>query len=257
MLERVQHSAGTLTSKVSRWQGVEAVLLGEAAEIDRYDPYFSIDLFVFHRLALPAAEERIVELTGTAAFESSGVQVADRFLFDELPVTLSYYQIDKLDSTLARAEERLWALRESGTKMLYRLQRGHPLHQSSGWLQQARGRLEQLPESFWHAIILSARAALEVDLRYINAAVHRQDDLIYLSASATFVHNVISFLFAYNRQFESSGRLLQERLRALPRLPDGFLGRLDAFVRSDSELGPQQKREIAELIARSVFELSD
>jgi hypothetical protein len=105
--------------------------------------------------------------------------------------------------------------------------------------------------------MLSARAALEVDLRYINAALHRQDDLIYLSASATFVHNVISFLFAYNRQFESSGRLLQERLAGLPRLPDGFLGRLDAFVRRDSELGAERKREIAELIARSLFELSD
>ena len=71
------------------------------------------------------------------------------------------------------------------------------------------------------------------------------------------MHNVISFLFAYNRKFESSGRMLMQRLRALPQLPDGFLGRLDTFVRADNELSPERKREIAELIARSLLELSD
>ena len=60
--------ATTLGAIVTRWQGVEAILLGEAAEIDKLDPYFSVDLFVFHRAKLPAAEERIEQLTGTAAF---------------------------------------------------------------------------------------------------------------------------------------------------------------------------------------------
>ena len=141
--------------------------------------------------------------------------------------------------------------------MLYRLQRGHPLQQSSDWLERARRRLDELPDSFWQAIMSATRAAVEVDLRYVGAAVHRGDDLIYLSAAATFVHNVISFLFAYNRQFEPSGRLLQQRLSELKKLPDGFTGRLESFVRTDQGLDPERKREIAELIARSVVELSE
>lgn len=248
--------ASRLGAIVTQWQGVEAILLGEAAEIDRLDPYFSVDLFVFHRDELPTAEVRIEQLTGTAAFQSTEEQAVDRFLLDELPVSVSYYQIDRLDSVLTRAEERLWAVRESGTKMLYRLQNGHPLHESSDWLNQARERLHQLAESFWESIMASARAAMEVDLRYVSAAVHRGDDLIYLSAAATFVHNVISFLFAYNQQFEPSGRLLQARLQELSRLPDGFVGRLESFVRTDQELSPEREREIAELIARSVVELA-
>ena len=171
-------------------------------------------------------------------------------------MSVSYYRIDRLDSILTRAEERLWAVRESGTKMLYRLQNGHPLDESSDWLRLARARLQQLPDSFWQSIMVSTRAAMEVDLRYVSAAVHRGDDLIYVSAAATFLHNVISFLFAYNRQFEPSGCLLQARLQELPQLPDGFLGRLESFVRTDQELSPERKREIAELIARSVVELS-
>ena len=249
--------ATTLGAIVTRWQGVETILLGEASEIDRLDPYFRVDLFVFHRSPLPPGERRIEELTGTAAFQSTEQQAVDRFLLEELPVNVSYYQIDRLDAILTRAEERLWAVRESGTKMLYRLQHGLPLHESSDWLQRGRERLERLPDSFWASITTSARAAMEVDLRYVSAAVHRGDDLIYLSAAATFVHNVISFLFAYNRQFEPSGRLLQQRLLELARLPDGFLGRLDRFVRSDQELHAERKREIAELIDRSVIEISD
>ena len=66
----------------------------------------------------------------------------------------------------------------------------------------------------------------------------------------------LSFLFAVNRTFEPSARLLVEKVLELPRLPDGFRGRFESMLRDDPELPRERKREIAELLVKSILPMA-
>ena len=54
MKRKVRRIAGALAERLSHIEGVQAVLLGEAAEVEVFDPYFTIDLDVYSSDAPPA-----------------------------------------------------------------------------------------------------------------------------------------------------------------------------------------------------------
>ena len=256
MQKKVEQISGQLVHCISQWEGIEAIVLGEAAEIKTLDPYFNINLDVYHRGNLLPANDRKERFKNPAAFEAYPVYPMDRFLVKKLPVRIRYLDTARFDLLLKRIDDRLWAFRESGTDIFYRIENGQVLFQKSDWLQNTRERLSHLSDHFWNLIRDVTRMSVEYYLNDIDAAVFRNDNLFYLLSAEGFIHSLCSFLFALNRRFEPSGRMLYEKVMSLPKLPDEFNGRFESFIRPDNELPPERKREIAELLAKSIIPMA-
>jgi len=252
---KVQDIANQLARTVAQWDSVEVIALGEAAQIETFDPFFAIDIDVYHRGNLISAEDRRERLEDPPAFESLHQATVDSFLQDDLPVRIQYTDIARIELNLTRVEESRWAYRETGTNVFYRIQHAQPLHQKSDWLAATRTRLESAPEDFWEYMRITSRAAVERALQDLGAAVYREDNIYFVFSFSAFVRSLCAFLFASNRQFEPNGRLLTEQIAGLEHLPSEFAGRFENLLRQRSPLEPEQKREIAELLARSIIAL--
>ena len=256
MKRKVNRIAGSLAKRLSLVEGVQAVLLGEAADIEVFDPYFTIDLDVYTTGAPPGLDARRTILPGIQAFETSPVSAVDRFLVEELPASIHYVRSADVDRMLLRITEQSWVFHEPGTNALYRIEHGEMLFSRDGWLEEARSVLAHVPPQFWWQARLRAFSLAERALSDLGAAAHRSDDLFFLVSAARLVRCVASFLFAANRQFEPSDRMLAERIAALPTLPDGLTGQLDSFMRPIGEVSKDARREIAEHIVRSLMPLA-
>jgi hypothetical protein len=256
MKRKVHRIAASLAGHLSLLEGVQAVLLGEAADIEIFDPYFTIDLDVYVSGAPPGMEARRGILPDLQGFETSPVAAVDRFLVEELPASVHYIRSADVDRMLLRITEQTWVFHEPGTNALYRIERGEVLWQKDGWLEEARSVLAHVPSQFWWQARLRAFSLSERALSDLGAAAHRSDNLFFLVSAARLVRCVASFLFAANRKFEPSDRMLAERIAELDVLPDGLTGRLDSFMRPIGEVSNDARREIAELIVRSLMPLA-
>ncbi len=253
---KVQRLSEELTELIRQWLGVTAIVLGEAAEIETLDPYFSITLDVYFTGNLPPANDRRSRFGNPTAFEAAPVFPEDRFLREDLPVRIRYHETGRFELILKRIKEGSWVSHASGTRPLYRLAHGQVLVQTTPWLDTIKKQLQALPERFWTQVQQSGRSNIGYYLNDLRAAVHRGDALFYTLSLAAFLREVCSFLFAFNRVFEPSGRMLFERVRALPQLPDGFHGRFESLLRDDPELPPERKGEIAGLLGRSLIAMA-
>ena len=256
MKRKVHRIAGSLAERLSLLDGVQAVVLGEAAEIELFDPYFTIDLDVYVSGAPPGMEARRSLLPDLQAFETSPVAAMDRFLVEGLPASVHYIRSADVDRMLLRITEQTWVFHEPGTNALYRIEHGEVLWQRDGWLEEARSVLAHVPSQFWWQARLRAFSLSERALSDLGAAAHRSDDLFFLVSAARLVRCVASFLFAANRRFEPSDRMLSERIAELAVLPEGLTGRLDSFIRPIGEVSKDARREIAEFIVRSLMPLA-
>ena len=256
MKRKVRRVAGSLAERLSHIDGVQAVLLGEAADIEVFDPYFTMDLDVYTAGAPPSLETRSKLLPGMDAFETSPVTAVDHFLLEELPVSVHYARSSDVDRMLLRIAEQTWVFHEPGTNALYRIERGEVLYAGGTWLDEARSALAHVPAQFWWQARLKAFSLAERALSDLGAAAHRQDPLFFLISASRFARCVASFLFAVNHQFEPSDRMLPERIATLPILPDGFVGWLDNFVRPIGDITLEARREIAQHIAKSLIPLA-
>jgi hypothetical protein len=256
MKRKVRRIAGSLAERLSHIEGVEAVLLGEAAEVEVFDPYFTIDLDVYSSGAPPSIETRSTLLPGIDAFESSPVTAADHFLFEELPVSTRYVRSADVDRMLLRIAEQTWVYHEPGTNALYRIEKGEVLFARGTWLEEARAALAHVPAQFWWQARLRAFSLAERALSDLGAAAHRSDPLFFLVSASRLARCVASFLFAVNRRLEPSDRMLTEQVAALPILPDGFVGNLESFVRPIGDITLEARREIAQHMVRSLIPLA-
>lgn len=256
MQRKVQKIAGELAAALSAWPGVEGVILGEAAEAAVLDPYFTISLDVYHSGALPVPAERRRACGNPSPFDSLAPLGEDRFLREDLPVKVRYQETSSYRLMLQRIEERQWVFHDAGTYPLYRMVNGQLLYQRSAWVDEARARLAAPPEHFWQVIMDSTRLAVAYHLNDLRAAVFREDPLFTAFSLSQFLRSLCGFLFAANRAFEPSARLLGEKVRSLSRLPDGFAGRFESLLRDDPLLPPQRKCEIAELLAKSILPMA-
>jgi hypothetical protein len=256
MKRKVHRIAGALAERLSRLEGVQAVLLGEAADIEVFDPYFTIDLDVYVAGAPPGLEARRHLLPEMKAYETSPVSAVDRFLVEELPAGVHYIRSADVDRMLLRITEQSWVFHEPGTNALYRIEHGEALFSRDGWLEEARSVLAHVPTQFWWQARLRAFALAERALADLGAAAHRSDDLFFMVSAARLIRCVASFLFAANRQFEPSDRMLAERIAALPVSPEGLSGMMDSFLRPIGEVSKDARREIAEHIVRSLIPLA-
>ncbi len=253
MIKTVEGVANALTDQLQVISGIEAITLQKGAEISPDDPYFYLSLDVYYRGALPEPAIRKEIFSDTGAFESSAHGMKDRFFIDALPVRIEYKNIDRVNHLLDRPVENLAAFRDSGTYMFYRLKYGNIIFQEGGWLELIREKIEKLPDQFWSQLIESYRARAEHSLADLGSAVIAGDSLFYMVSLTGFMKSICSFLLAVNRRFEPSGRQLKELLLSLPVLPENFRGRFDSLLREDPEFGPLRKREVAELLTRSIL----
>jgi len=256
MKRKVQRITDALVKSLAGTSGVQVVVLGEAADVDVSDPYFTIDLDVYISGALPGLERRSSLVAQVTAFETSPVATIDRFLVEELPVTAHYIRTEEVDRMLLRIAEKTWVFHEPGSHVLYRIERGEVLFSRDGWMDETRAALAHVPDEFWWQARLRAYSLAERALADLGAAAHRSDDLFFLVSAARLMRGVASFLFAANRQFEPADRLLNDRLANLPILPDGFLGRLDNFIRPAQPISKEARREIAQHMVRSLMPLA-
>ena len=180
MKRKVHRIAGSLAERLSRLEGVQAVLLGDAADIEVFDPYFTIDLDVYTAGAPPGMEARSSLLPDMQAFETSPVAAIDRFLVEELPASVHYVRSADVDRMLLRIAEQSWVFHEPGTNALYRIERGEVLFSRDGWLEEARSVLAHVPSQFWWQARLRAFSLAERALSDLGAAAHRSDDLFFL-----------------------------------------------------------------------------
>lgn len=255
MKVKVENVAARIGGICSGWSSVEALSLAELSGTDVLDPYFTLSFDVFYAGNLPGFEERRRAFEGTGAFETSLLQVKDRFLLDGLPVRLEYKSLASMEAYLEDGPAGRAALLGAGTYPLYRLQRGRPLFDRRGWLAAMRSRCDALPAASWRALAEHAAARMEHSLADLAAAARRDDAYFYLESTAGFARQVLALLFASNRSFEPSHRSIEDRLRELPRLPDDFRGRWESLLRTDLGISREQRYEIANLIAKSVLSL--
>lgn len=256
MQRKVARISQELAENISGWQGIEAIVLGEAAEVKTLDPYFNINLDVYHHGSLAPGNDRRERLGSPLAFETAPVYPEDRFLLDDLPVRVRYQDTARFDLLLERIVDRLWVYREQGTSTFYRLRHGQVLYKKSRWLETTQKRLDELPGHFWDSVVVSARALVTYYLNDLNAAVYREDNLFYRLSAAGFIRALCCFLFGLNRRFEPSGRMLYQKVMSLPKLPDEFSGRFESFLRTGEGSSPARKREIAELLTKSILAMA-
>ena len=228
-------------------------MLGEAAEARILDPYFTISLDVYHDSGIPPSAERKAQFGSPTAFDTVPGYTEDRFLSEELPVKIRYQATERVDELLRRICDQQWIFHDASTYPFYRLLHGQVMHKNSDWLEQTRGKLCALPDHFWLTVQNGARISAAYYLNDLRAAVYRDDRLFYTFSLGRFLRSLCSFLFAVNRTFEPSDRLIAERVLELDRLPDGFGGRFESMLRDNPELSPERKLEVAELLVKSIL----
>jgi hypothetical protein len=253
---KVERISEQLKQIISSWSGIGTIVLGEAAEAKILDPYFTISLDVYHDSALPASDDRKRQFADPPAFDTVPAFTEDRFLLEELPVKIRYQGTERVDIMIKRIVDQQWVFHDAGTYLFYRLLHGQVLYKQTNWLDQIRKILAAMPDHFWRAIQTGARISAAYYLNDLRAAVYRGDNLFYVFSLSHFLRSLCSFLFAVNRTFEPSARLIAERVRDLPRLPDGFGGRFESMLRDDPELPAERKREIAELLVKSILPMA-
>ncbi len=258
MRNKVLKIAESISEIVSKWSGVEAIILGEAAEIEVYDPYFSIDIEVFYRGHIPPRNDRRAFLSdlGLSSFECSPVYPVDRFLVDDLPVRVEYTETARIELILDRIEKDKWVCRKSGTVEFYKITHSDVLFKLTPWIDEVKKRLSNLPDSFWKEIINVTKCGMMSALSDIGAAAYRKDNLFFLGSLSSFVGDLVLFVFAVNKEFSPGGRMVLSKIMKLARLPEGFEGRFESLLRLDGSLDLEKKYEIAELIVKSVIDWS-
>jgi hypothetical protein len=255
MKRKVEIIAERITEAVKDWPSVDTIALGEPIGDDMYDPYFFMSIDVYHTGTVPPVEKRMEYFSFGGAFESAQANKKDRFIAQDIAVRIEYKELDRVEELIEGREGLLASLRDSGTYGFYRLLNSEIMFNRTDWIFRMRGALQNMPQSFWNLLRYSFQARMEHYLSDLGAAAVRNDPLFYLVSASGFIRSVCSVLFAINRQYEPSVRLLSEQVKTLPVLPEPFLGRYESFLRNDPDLLPDRKREIAELLAKSIINL--
>ena len=255
MKRKVERISSSISEILKNIPGVDSILLNESTEIDIINPYFFLSIDVYYTGAFPAAPERQKLFEDAGAFESSHINMKDRFFIEDLPIRIEYKNKERIDSIMNDKEGSMWAFHENGTYMFYRLQNGIIMYQSSNWISKIRAKLINLPEIFWGAIRDSSLRSLEHFLVDLSSASINNDNLFYIVSLSGYIKSLCSFMFAVNRKFEPSRRRLSDQILQLDKLPENFIGRFDSLIGENPEFPPSRKREVAKLLTKSLIYL--
>ncbi|MDR1586664.1 MAG: DUF4037 domain-containing protein [Treponema sp.] len=244
---------------LSKWPGVECIILNEAALSDTLDPYYALILDVFFSASIPGTEERR-RLYGddVAAFEYSAPNEKDRFLIGDIPVRIEYKFTGKTEEMVSIADtnlDSLWLIKDSGTYGFYRLVNGEVVFSRNNWIAGIKKRLENLGEPFWKETRGAVQSKMEHFLLDLGAASFQHDDFHYLVSSAGFCKTACLTLFCVNHRFEPSHRAYYKQVRELPVLPDSFCAEFENFLRNDPDTTMERRFALARVIARGIIAL--
>jgi hypothetical protein len=114
----------------------------------------------------------------------------------------------------------------------------------------------EFPLDAWEALRDSFSAKMEHYLADMGAASFSGDKFFLLLSDAGFLRYAAASIFMVNRQFEPSHRDIEEKLRALPCIPEGFWPAWDAMLHTEKEISSQKRFEIARVLASAVFSVS-
>jgi len=244
---------------LSQWPGVECVTLNEAALQDILDPYFALILDVFISAPVPDADRRCaVYGDDVVAFETSGLNVKDRFLIGNIPVRLEYKSTEKVEQTVSIADtgvDSLWLIKDAGTYGFYRLANGDVIFSRSEWIYNIRKRLGKIGDQFWTEMRGAIQSKMEHFLSDLGAAYFQGDRFHYLLASAGFIKTACLVLFCINRRFEPSHRMYYKQALELPVLPESFHAQLENFLDERSDIPMERRFNLAKLIAKGIVTL--
>ncbi len=254
MTSRGTRLAGPIVEVLSRWPGVDSAAILQSGS-DQYDPYYFLSLDVYCNGEIPDPATRQAEMEGQSAFESSQVTRKDRFFVGETPIRIEYKETARFDDLVHAAQAGEPRFRDAGTYPFYRLAVAEILHSSSDWISNIRKALSDLPDGFWENLRESQLARAEHTYADLSAATYRNDELFFIVSAGRYLRSLAGLLFAINRRFQPSYRLLTDELLNLAELPESFAARLETFIRQDGSMTMQQRRELAELMITSVLSL--
>ena len=240
---------------ISEWDTVDTVGMLKFGS-DRYDPSFFISFDVYFHGAIPASNERERAFSFGNAYETTVDGLKDRFLIDDVPVRLEYKAISEVDFAVSKVTNPERGDTLGTTYGFYRLEHAAVVLSRSNWLPVARRLLSEAPEDFWVRRVHMLRAQMEHALSDLTSAVYGDEPLFYALSLARFLETATSLLFAFNRRFDPPGRLVRHEVAALERLPEEFESRMEHLLRQDAGVSASRKRQIAELLAKSLLRMS-
>jgi hypothetical protein len=223
---------------------------------DRYDPSFFISYDVYYHGVFPELEERQRAFADVVMFEATEDGQKDRLLIDDIPVRIEYKAITDIDFDISKARFPEKGIILGTTYGLYRLVTSDAVLQRSTWLTVIRRTLSDLPDAFWTRRVRMLRTQMEHTLSDLTSAVYTDQPLFYQISLARFLEDSCNLLLAVNRKFEPAGRSLRSAISELETLPAEFESRLEHLLGNDPAMKPSRKREIAELIAKSLLRIT-
>ncbi|MCG8453421.1 MAG: hypothetical protein MI717_09605 [Spirochaetales bacterium] len=253
MKVKVKRIVQGIVDVLKEWDSVNAVVLQQFAEKDIYDPNFSVTLDVFRTDAMPKAELRENAFQGAQYFEASKMKNKDRFLIEDLPVRISYKDTVRVDAIMDAVAREDWLSMERGTYLFHRIATGTVVWKRDAWMDGVLSGLDSLPASFWQTWYQSCRRRVDHLLGDLGAAVITEDVFYFRVSLSEFLRGVAEYLLCVNKVFEPGPRDISAALSVLDILPEGFEANWKSLLRNDSELPPDRKRDIAELLARSIY----
>lgn len=250
----VQRTNEHIRSVLESWPTVDTVTVLRFGA-DRYDPSFFLSYDVYFHTSLPEAAQREAAFETGRAFEASLDGGKDRLLLEDVPVRLEYKSIGIIDELVGLVLDPEADGYARSTYGLYRIVHSDPVFSRSTWLETTRTELANPPEEFWRRRRTVLEARMEHALSDLATAAVAEEELFFQLSLAGFLENMLRALFTINRRFEPSGRTMATEAAALPKLPEEFAGRLEHLLRTDAAVKKNRKREIAQLIARSLLHL--
>jgi hypothetical protein len=255
MLHKVEELTNFLKDTISGWTNIECITADPRSEIFAFDPYFALVIDVYHKGKIPVPEKRRKSFGDPGAFETAAGGTKDRFFLQEIPIRIEYKDLLGINRLVEKPINHLKFLKNSGTYSFFRLMNNRVIYDATGWVERTRRCLGSFPESAWDALRDSFSAKMEHYLADMGAASFSGDKYFLLLSESGFLRYAAASVFMFNREFEPSHRDIEEHLRKLPRMPEGFWTAWDLLLQKERETPAQKRFEIARMLAKSVFSL--
>jgi len=253
MKYKVEELTNFLRDTISGWSNVECITVDRRSDTFAYDPYFALVIDVYFKGKILSSEKRRKAFGDPGDFETAPGQMKDRFFLDEMPIRIEYKTTSGMNKLISSPMRNLKLLKNSGTYAFFRLKNNKVIFSASEWIERTRTTLDNFPEIAWEALHDGFNAKMEHFLADMGAASFSGDKFFLLLSEAGFMRFAAASIFMANRRFEPSHRDIEDHLRNLDSIPEGFWTAWDALLQKGGEVPALKRFEIARVLASSVL----